>query len=133
MGIKLATDFVREPNSRQERLWKAVIIMAFEDCFNKGNSKVEAYRKLDAHNWFKSGSEDFDNVCYMADIEPLRVKNRYLELLRQDKVSFTKIQRLWLDYRDAYNRYRKATTKDQRQRIMDQISRIRDRIQESGG
>tara|TARA_X000001382_G_scaffold125107_1_gene110298 strand:+ start:65 stop:466 length:402 start_codon:yes stop_codon:yes gene_type:complete len=133
MGIRLASDFVREPNSRQERLWKAVIIMAFEDCFNKGASKAEAYRKQDAHEWFISGLKDFENVCYMADIEPLRVRNRYLELLEQGKVDFTEIQAEWLNYKDAYAKYRCSGDKENRQRIMGQISRIREKIVKCGG
>jgi len=133
MGIKLASDFVREPVSKEERLWKAVIIMAFEDCLNKGGTKIEAYRKQDAHTWFISESEDFQNVCYMAEIEPLRVRNRYLELLECGKVGFTKLQAEWLNYRDHYSMYRGALDKVQRQRIMEQITRIRAKINKCGG
>lgn len=133
MGIRLASDFVRDPVSKEERLWKAVIIMAFEDCFNRGGTKVEAYRKQDAHEWFISESEDFKNVCYMAEIEPLRVRNRYLELLELGKVKFTKLQAEWLNYRDHYSMYRGALDKKQRQRIMEQITRIRAKINKSGG
>ena len=133
MGIRLASDFVRDPVSKEERLWKAVIIMAFEDCFNRGSTKVEAYRKQDAHEWFISESEDFNNVCYMAEIEPLRVRNRYLELLELGKIKFTKLQAEWLNYRDHYSMYRGALDKKKRQRIMEQITRIRAKINKSGG
>ena len=133
MGIRLATDFLRVPFTRQERLWKAVIVMAFEDCFNKGASKMEAYRKQDAHEWFISGSKDFEDVCYMADIEPLRVRNRYLELLEQGKVDFTEIQAEWLNYKDCYAKYRCSGDKENRQRIMEQITRIREKIVKCGG
>jgi CRISPR/Cas system-associated endoribonuclease Cas2 len=69
----------------------------------------------------------------MAEIEPLRVRNRYLELLELGKVKFTKLQAEWLNYRDHYSMYRGALDKKQRQRIMEQITRIREKINKSGG
>jgi len=83
MGIRLASEFTRELLSPEERLWKAVVATAFEDCLNLSGSKAESYRKQDAHDWFMSEAEDFEKVCYLAGLEPLMVSNRYKELFKK--------------------------------------------------
>lgn len=131
MGIKLATDFVRPNENNESRMWKAVVGLAFEDCASVGAAKLDAYRKQDAHEWLLSESEDFQNVCFMANLDPLRVRNRYIELLETKKIKFTEIQREWLNYKDQYAMYRGTIDKKQRQRIMEQIVVIKKKL--SGG
>jgi hypothetical protein len=80
MGTRLATEFLKERTCNEERLWKSVIATALEDCLNLSGTKNETYRKQDAHKWFIDGGGDFQNVCYMAGLDPLLVRNRYLTL-----------------------------------------------------
>jgi len=49
MGIRLASEFVREQIPKEERLWKGVIVTALEDCLNTSGGKTESYRKQEAH------------------------------------------------------------------------------------
>jgi hypothetical protein len=129
MGIRLATEFTKTAHGRgDERLWKAVVATAFEDCLNLSGSKIESYRKEDAHKWFMSKSEDFHNVCYMASLEPLLVYNRYLYLLKNKKVKFTEVQNYWIKYRNAYKVYRETRLKEQRKIIRSHIEKIKCKI-----
>ena len=128
MGIRLAAEFVKELISPEERLWKAVVVTAFEDCLNLTGSKSESYRKLDAHDWFLNGGEDFDNVCFLAGLEPLMVRNRYLYLFKKNIVRFTPLQLKWKQYRENYKTYRKTQTKQQRALIRKNIERIKCKI-----
>jgi len=98
MGIRLANEFVKEQIPKEERLWKGVIVTALEDCLNTSGGKTESYRKQEAHEWFMKADEDFKEVCFMANIEPAEVKNRYLELQKEKKVTFTKLHTI-VDFR----------------------------------
>ena len=121
MGIRLASEFTRELLSPEERLWKAVVATAFEDCLNLSGSKAESYRKQDAHDWFMSEAEEFEKVCYLAGLEPLMVSNRYKELFKKNIIK-------WKAYRENYKTYRVTKTKEQRALIRKNIERIKCKI-----
>jgi hypothetical protein len=128
MGTRLATEFLKERTCNEERLWKSVIATAFEDCLNLSGTKNETYRKQDAHKWFIDGDSDFQNVCYMAGLDPLLVRNRYLTLYEEEVIIFTPVQKEWGKYRESYKVYRGDTTKEQRALIRKNIERIKCRI-----
>ncbi len=128
MGIRLASEFTKEHLSPEERLWKAVVATAFEDCLNLSGSKAESYRKQDAHAWFVKGGEEFEKVCFLAGLEPLLVSNRYKVLCHQDVVRFTQLQLKWKQYRENYKTYRETKTKEQRALIRKNIERIKCKI-----
>jgi fibronectin type 3 domain-containing protein len=128
MGIRLASEFTREHISPEERMWKAVVATAFEDCLNLSGSKAESYRKQDAHDWFMKGGEEFDKVCFLAGLEPLLVSNRYQELFKKHKIRFTELQLKWKQYRENYKVYRVTKTKEQRALIRKNIERIKCKI-----
>lgn len=130
MGINLAKCLLEEKVPREVKLWRAVITLAFEDVSSESVAKVDAYRKQEAHTWLLGKSDDFNEVCYYAEIDPEFVKDRYSWLKDQGNVKFTRIQRLWLEYRSCYRVYRGQVTKDQRQRIMARIRWIKNKINE---
>jgi hypothetical protein len=129
MGIRLASEFINEHISKEERLWKGVIVTALEDCLNTSDGKVEAYRKHEAHLWFLKKDEDFKDVCWMANIEPDLVYNRYLELHQKEIIFFTAIQKLWISYRENYKVYRECKSKKQRVLVKKNIERIKIKIE----
>jgi hypothetical protein len=73
-------------------------------------------------------ARDFQNVCYMAGLDPLLVRNRYLTLYEEEVIIFTPVQREWGKYRESYKVYRGDTTKEQRALIRKNIERIKCRI-----
>lgn len=129
MGIRLASEFINEEIPREERLWKGVIVTALEDCLNTSDGKVEAYRKHEAHLWFLKNDQDFREVCWMANIEPALVRNRYLELHKKQKIFFTPIQKLWISYRENYKVYRECKSKTTRALVKKNIERIKIKIE----
>ena len=130
MGINLSKYLLQQEVPREVKMWRAVITLAFEDVASNSVAKVDAYRKQEAHTWLLGKTDDFKQVCYYAEIEPEFVIDRYQWLRDQGSVKFTRIQRLWLEYKACYKVYRGQVTKDQRQRIMARIRWIKDKITE---
>ena len=121
MGIDLATEIIKTPIRSEHWLYQAVIIQAFEDCLYTLGGKNEAYNKKEAHEWFINNSDDFQNVCYLANLEPSMVRNRYIECLNKQVIVFTEVQCYWIEYKN----YRAAETKEQRKSIKEKIDQIR--------
>ena len=125
MGTNIATEIVKTPIRSEHRLYQAVIIQAFEDCLYTLGGKNEAYNKKEAHEWFMINSDDFQNVCYLANLEPSMVRNRYIECLKKQVIVFTEVQCYWIEYKNEYKNYRAAETKEQRKSIKEKIDQIR--------
>jgi hypothetical protein len=128
MGIRLATEYAKQNQHPAEKLWKAVVATAFEDVICKLGSKMETYRKKEAHDWFISESKDFQHVCYLAGLEPESVAYRYKLLLNKKIIYFTELQKEWVYYKEEYKSYRSAKTKGERKIILTQIEIIKNRI-----
>lgn len=123
LGTEMAQALVNVKHPEQ-RLFQAIIVQAFEDCVYSTCSKKDAYNKEDSYNWFKDADEDFEQVCWFADMDPVFVKDRFLKL-RQDKtIHFNKTELLWMEYREKYRRYRAAKSKEARRIIKRQIDRL---------
>ncbi len=124
MGTNLATEFVREPKIPDQRLYQAVIIQAFEDCLYTLGGKQEAYYKKDAHEWFLNKSSDFEEICYMAGLEPDMVHRRYKRCLEEKIIVFTEVQRYWIEYKNEYANYRACDSKEERRSVKKRIDMI---------
>ena len=123
LGTEMAYRIVNVQHPEQ-RLFQAIIVQAFEDCIIKTINKREAYNKEDSYIWFKDANEDFETVCWFADMDPEFVKDRFLKLRADKVIYFTKDELIWLDYRNKYKRYRAASSKEARRIIKIQIDRL---------
>jgi len=108
----------------EQRLFQAIIVQAFEDCIIKTNNKRDVYNKEDSYNWFKNADNNFETVCWYADMDPIFVKDRFLKLKREKIIYFTKDELTWIEYRNKYKRYRSAQSKEARRIIKIQIDRL---------
>jgi len=108
----------------EQRLFQAIIVQAFEDCIVKTNNKRDVYNKEDSYKWFNAADDDFERVCWYADMDPSFVKDRFLKLRREKIIYFTKDELTWIEYRDKYKRYRAAKSKEARKIIKIQIDRL---------
>lgn len=108
----------------EQRLFQAIIVQAFEDCCFKTYSKVDAYNKEDSYNWFKNKSEDFERVCWFADMDPDFVRERFLKLRKDKVITFSATELMWMEYREKYRRYRAVKDKESRRIIKRQIDRL---------
>ena len=124
MGTNLATEIIREPKIADQRLFQAIIIQAFEDCLYTLAGKNEAYHKKDAHEWFINRGKDFEEICYMAGLEPDMVHTRYKWCLKEKIIVFTEVQRYWIEYKNEYANYRACDSKEERRSVKKRIDMI---------
>ena len=117
LGTKLSLAITKPKAFAEQRLFQAILVQALEDATNPSNFKRETYHKHDSHCWFVDNSEDFQNVCWGAELDPDFVRGEYLKMVDNEKIVFTKIQIAWIRYRDLYKRYREAKSKDKRREI----------------
>ena len=78
----------------EQRLFQAIIVQALEDVTNPSSFKKETYWKEDAYKWFFDNSQDFQDVCWSADMDPEMVRGEFLKLVRNKKITFNKLQRV---------------------------------------
>ena len=124
MGLNIAEKLIENNQNPDTRIWRAVISLALEDVMIANQNRTESVLKGDAHDWFCSDSEDFNMVCFQAELEPKWVRMRYLDALEKGVIKFTRKQNLNIKYTREYEKLRAATDKDQRRKhnkIIDQL------------
>ena len=117
LGTKLSLAISKPKAFAEQRLFQAILVQALEDATNPSNFKRETYHKHDSHCWFVDNSEDFQQVCWGAELDPDFVRGEYLKMVDNGKIIFTKMQVAWIRYRSLYKRYREAKSKDERREI----------------
>ncbi|WP_162560592.1 hypothetical protein [Methylobacterium durans] len=55
-------------------LWRAVISQAFADAATTGMRRETVLERSDARHWLTTPSQDFHEVCALADLEPTQVR-----------------------------------------------------------
>ena len=121
LGIKLAMELTKPKVLSEQRLFQAIIVQALEDVMNPSGFKKETYWKEDAYKWFFNNSQDFQDVCWAADMDPEVIRDEFKKLCKCKKIYFTKLQTHWLNYRELYSMYREAETKEERRDIKKRI------------
>jgi len=121
LGIKLAMELTGHKVQAEQRLFQAIIVQALEDVTNPSSFKKETYWKEDAYKWFFNNSQDFQDVCWSADMDPEMVRGEFLKLVKNKKIIFSKLQVHWLNYRKLYKLYREAGSKEERRKIKKSI------------
>ena len=117
LGTKLSLAISKPKAFAEQRLFQAILVQALEDATNPSNFKRETYHKHDSHCWFVDNSEDFQQICWGAELDPDFVRGEYLKMVDNGKIIFTKMQVAWIRYRSLYKRYREAKSKDDRREI----------------
>jgi len=128
MGLNIAEKLIENNQNPDIRIWRAVISLALEDVMITNQNRTESVLKGDAHDWFCSNSEDFNMVCFQAELEPKWVRMRYLDALEKGVIKFTHKQNLNIKYTKQYEKLRAATDKDQRRKINKIIDQLRKAI-----
>ncbi|ALN73582.1 hypothetical protein M673_12717 [Aureimonas sp. AU20] len=74
-------------------LWRKVVAQAVRDALSTWKDVDSAHNRRTARAWFASNSEDFREVCEMAELNPAHVKESMKEtILAQDEGEFTAIR-----------------------------------------
>jgi len=127
LGVSLSSEMVKKvPN--ETKLWRAVLTLALEDVLNNSNSRNESVLKARSHDWFIGNSDDFQQVCFNAELDPEWVRERYQRALDTGHVKFTKKQHLQVKYSDLYNRFRQEKNIKRRRRLQKIVDKLRLRI-----
>lgn len=105
MGMKFTRIFSSsEKLEPEQRLWRAVVLNALEDCMNTGSDRKTSLQKIRAHNWVLNKDEDFETVCYWASVEPDDINETYKGALFKKNIRFTSRQVMWFDYDKLYQK-----------------------------
>lgn len=127
LGVSLSSEMVKKvPN--ETKLWRAVVITALEDVLSASHGRNECVLKAKSHDWFVGDSDDFQQVCYNADLDPQWVRDRYQRALDTQVVRFTKKQHLQVKYSDMYNKFREEKNIKRRKRLQKIVDKLRLRI-----
>ena len=124
LGIKLSMELTRPKELAEQRLFQAILVQALEDVLNPSNFKKETYWKEDAYKWFFNNSEDFQDVCWAADMDPELIRGEFIKLVNNKKIKFSNKQQRWLNYRELYRLYREADSKEERREIRKKITKL---------
>jgi len=128
MGLNIAEKLIENTPNPDTRIWRAVISLALEDVMITNQNRTESVLKGEAHDWFCSNSEDYNMVCFQAELDPKWVRMRYLDALEKGIIKFTRKQNLNIRYTKQYEKLRAATDKDQRRKINKVIDQLRKAI-----
>ena len=90
MGIRITADIVEENHiCNEQKLWRHVILNAFEDTRALSADRKASLAKCDAHYWI-ARSKDFEQICWWAGWEPDNVRYRYRKALSNGDIKFKK-------------------------------------------
>tara|TARA_R100000687_G_C6290442_1_gene91159 strand:- start:119 stop:460 length:342 start_codon:yes stop_codon:yes gene_type:complete len=86
----------------EERLWKAVLWRAFDDCTYGGYERTLIVAKNEAILWFKKRTQDFIDVCSFSSFDPGYIYFNYKKLWKTKKIKYELHQTKYLRQREKY-------------------------------
>jgi len=115
MGIDIAQDVVNQNHqSADQRLWRHVLLNAFEDARLYQSDRKSSIYKMEAHEWITQDCREFQSICWWAGWDPEIVRERYMKAVQTGNVTFTDRQVKWIKYYKTYLELKKLPTKEQR-------------------
>ena len=114
MGINFATEMVKQNLPNETKMWRAVINNALQDAMINLADRKSSLLKCEAHDWIMDNSQDFQNVCHYAELNPDDVRRQYLRAIEQQKIQFTDKQIKWKKYNENYQKLKLIKDKEER-------------------
>ena len=115
MGIDIAQDVVKQTHqSADQRLWRHVLLNAFEDARLLQSDRKSSIYKMEAHEWILQDHKDFQTICWWSGWDPEHVRNRYFKAVKKGDITFNDRQVKWIKYYKKYLELKKIPTKEQR-------------------
>jgi len=130
IGIKFARSILNRHLNPEQRLWRAVVINAFDETLISQSDRKASLIKINAHNWLLSKSDDFRVVCEYALLDHDDMKECYEEALSKQSVFFTKRQVAWKEYDKFYRAMLSEETKLVRKIKRKEVDQFRKKVQE---
>lgn len=101
--LELKTEQNEEELSPETKLWRAVIQRAFEDVIYPGMERALIMFKYQAHLWFVDDKSNFKLICNLAGMSEELVREKYLSMVDNEQIYFTKDQINYINWRKQYN------------------------------
>ena len=128
MGTKITADILAENHiNNEQKLWRHVILNAFEDCRIEAGDRKSSLNKTDAHFWI-ARSKDFDQICWWAGWEPDDVRFRYYKALKKGDIKFKRKHFLWFEYNELFQRLKKESNLELRKTLRRNLENKRKQI-----
>ena len=126
MGIDIAQDVVKQTHqSADQRLWRHVLLNAFEDARLLQSDRKSSIYKMEAHEWIAADSKDFQTICWWSGWDPEEVRNRYMKAVKNGDVTFNDRQVKWIKYYKKYLELKKLPTKEERAPVRKALDKAR--------
>ena len=97
MGLSFTRSVIDKRLNPEHKLWRAVVINAFDDTMITLSDRKSSVQKIEAHNWIVQESRDFREVCEWALLDPEEMKEHYISALKRKVIAFTKKQVRWAE------------------------------------
>ena len=128
MGTNIAADIVEENHvCNEQKLWRHVILSAFEDTKVMSGERKSSLQKCDAHFWIAK-SLDFEQICWWAGWEPDNVRYRYYKALKSGDIKFKRRHFLWHQYDLLFQRLKVEEDLDKRRELRRNVENKRRQI-----
>ena len=128
MGTNIAADIVAENHvCNEQKLWRHVILNAFEDTKALNADRKASLAKCDAHFWIAK-SLDFEQICWWAGWEPDNVRYRYYKALKSGDIKFKRRHFLWHQYDLLFQRLKIEKDLDKRRELRRTVENKRRQI-----
>ena len=128
MGTNIAADIVAENHvCNEQKLWRHVILNAFEDTKVMSGERKSSLQKCDAHYWIAK-SLDFEQICWWAGWEPDNVRYRYYKALKSGDIKFKRRHFLWHQYDLLFQRLKVEKDLDKRRELRRNVENKRRQI-----
>ena len=129
MGIDIAKEVVAQNyQSSDQRLWRHVLLNAFEDARLEQSDRKSSIYKMEAHEWIAADSKDFQTICWWSGWDPEDVRGRYMKAVKNGDVTFTDRQVKWIKYYKKYLQLKKIPTKEERAPVRKALQKAREAV-----
>ena len=129
MGIDIAKEVVAQNyQSADQRLWRHVLLNAFEDARLEQSDRKSSIYKMEAHEWIAADSKDFQTICWWSGWDPENVRDRYMKAVKNGDVTFNDRQVKWIKYYKKYMQLKKIPTKEERAPVRKALQKARDAV-----
>jgi len=126
MGIDIAKEVVAQNyQSADQRLWRHVLLNAFEDARLEQSDRKSSIYKMEAHEWIAADSKDFQTICWWSGWDPEEVRGRYMKAVKSGDVTFNDRQVKWIKYYKKYLQLKKIPTKEERAPVRKALQKAR--------
>ena len=126
MGIDIAKEVIAQNyQSSDQRLWRHVLLNAFEDARLEQSDRKSSIYKMEAHEWIAADSKDFQTICWWSGWDPEEVRGRYMKAVKNGDVTFNDRQVKWIKYYKKYLELKKIPTKEERAPVRQALHKAR--------